>query len=424
MTTSDDFDRTVSEWLHVDAEHRVPDHLDAVLRRTRTERQRPAWSSLERWLPVQTTLRFIPAPRLAWLLVVLGLIIVIGAALVWAGTRPRLPAPFGPALDGAVVISADGDIFSVDPVTAARTGLIADKAFDFGLTFSRDGTKFMFLRAPDPTNLDAGLQLLVADADGSGVHVVSPAVPGLDSQDWSPDGSRIAFLSRPSPDTRAGVINIVNVDGSGLHTLEVGRPAHELSWLPPDGQEIVFRGEQLPAADPPSGIFAVRPDGTGLHEISTRPAVDHNDFQDIAVSPDGRRVAYRDAGTVFHVHVLDLQTGDDRMLPDPTGTTAQMGGVFSPDGRSVVYQRFVGAFATQLVVAPTDGSGTGIAIGPRQPLGTDGPIFNNYTFTPDGKAVIVNEGDSMTRLLPVDGSAGTVISTGSMAFAAYQRLAP
>ena len=71
MNPSDAFDRHVSDWLHADAEHRVPEHLDAVLRRTRTERQRPAWSSLERWLPVDTsTLRFIsPCARIAWLLV-------------------------------------------------------------------------------------------------------------------------------------------------------------------------------------------------------------------------------------------------------------------------------------------------------------------------------------------------------------------
>ncbi len=74
MIPSDGLDRKVSTWLHADAEHQVPDHLDAVLRRTRTERQRPAWSSLERWLPVQTTLRLSTAPRVAWLLVVLGLI--------------------------------------------------------------------------------------------------------------------------------------------------------------------------------------------------------------------------------------------------------------------------------------------------------------------------------------------------------------
>ena len=47
MDRTDDFAPTVSAWLHEDARHRAPDDLDAVLRRTRTERQRPAWSSLE-----------------------------------------------------------------------------------------------------------------------------------------------------------------------------------------------------------------------------------------------------------------------------------------------------------------------------------------------------------------------------------------
>ncbi len=87
MNPSDAFDRHVSEWLHADAEHRVPEHLDAVLRRTRTERQRPAWSSLERWFPVQTTLRLTPVPRVAWLLVVLGLVLALVAAALWVGSR-------------------------------------------------------------------------------------------------------------------------------------------------------------------------------------------------------------------------------------------------------------------------------------------------------------------------------------------------
>ena len=72
MITNDAFERKVSDWLHADAEHRIPDHLDAVLRRTSVERQRPAWSSLERWLPVDTTFagRLTPAMRPAWPLVV------------------------------------------------------------------------------------------------------------------------------------------------------------------------------------------------------------------------------------------------------------------------------------------------------------------------------------------------------------------
>ena len=150
MIPSDGLDRKVSTWLHADAEHRVPDHLDAVLRRTRTERQRPAWSSLERWLPVQTTLRLTPVPRVAWLLVVLGLIVVVGVAALAIGSRPRLPAPFGPARNGAVVTSSNGDIWSIDPSTGARKPMIADPIFDFGVTFSRDGTEISLLPRSRP----------------------------------------------------------------------------------------------------------------------------------------------------------------------------------------------------------------------------------------------------------------------------------
>ena len=179
--------------------------------------------------------------------------------------------------------SQDGDIFAVDPLTARQSPVITGPAFDFGATFSRDGTKFMFLRGA-PTDCgqpDCGLMLMVARADGTDVRALTPGLPGLDWQDWSPDGQQIAIVAA-APDGNGHVIDVVNADGSGMRTLDVGRPAHEVSWLPPDGKEIVFRGEQLRASDPPSGIFAVRPDGTHLHAISHRPATDSRDFQSIA----------------------------------------------------------------------------------------------------------------------------------------------
>ena len=92
MTTNDAFERNLSVWLHEDAEHHVPDHLAEVLQRTATARQRPAWSSLERWLPVDTTFRRsvfarpTPVRQLA-LLLLIGLLIA-GVR----GVRRRLAA--------------------------------------------------------------------------------------------------------------------------------------------------------------------------------------------------------------------------------------------------------------------------------------------------------------------------------------------
>lgn len=422
MNGSDSFDRTVAEWLHADAEHRVPDHLDAVLRRTRTERQRPAWSSLERWLPVQTTLRLSPVPRTFWLLVVMGLIIAIGAAVLWAGSRTHLPAPFGLARNGILLSSHDGDIYAVDPVTAKQSPVITGSTFDFGATFSRDGTKFMFLRSAGPTcGPDCTLMLMVANADGSAVRALTPALPALDWQDWSPDGTQIA-IAAGAPGGNGHVLDVVNVDGSGLRTLDVGRPAMEPSWLPPDGKEIVFRGEQLRAGDPSTGIFAVRPDGSGLRPISSRPATASNDYDGIAVSPDGLFVTYDDIGAQrsFELHIMSIATGRDRVLPQPTGQD-QVGGVFSPDGRKIAFLRTVGGGLWRVAVAPVDGSSTGIELGPRSPEGS----INNYSWSPDGTSIIANyDADKTARLLPIDDSPPIELAQGEFALPAYQRVAP
>jgi Tol biopolymer transport system component len=431
MNPSDGFDRTVSAWLHQDAEHRVPQHLDAVLHRTRTERQRPAWSSLERWLPLDTAFRtrVASAPRPGRVLLVVALLIALAGLVIFAvGSRPiRVPPPFGPARNGTLMSSHDGDIFAVDPSSARQTPVITGSPFDFGATFSRDGTKFIFLRGA-PTGCgqqDCGLILMVANADGSGVRALTPALPALDWQDWSPDGTQVAIVAG-APGGIGHVIDVVNVDGSGMRTLDVGRPAHEISWLPPDGKEIVFRGEQLQAGDPPSGIFAVRSDGTGLRQISARPAGDSNDYQSIAVSPDGLYVTYQASSlqALFQVHILTIGNGQDRVLPHPP-QSAQLGGVFSPDGRMIAYLRAEPDNLMRMVVAPVDGSGTGIALGPRAPFGPDGPTINNYSWSPDGTSVIANyDADKTARLLPIDGSPPTELAHGEQALPAYQRLAP
>jgi Tol biopolymer transport system component len=355
MTANDRFERTMSSWLREDATFRVTDHLDEVLQVTRVTRQRPAWSSLERWLPVDTTFRprFFNIPQPGRLVLVAALVIALLGLLVLAiGSRQqRLPPPFGPARNGTLLSSADGDIYAIDPVTAKQTAVIGGSEFDFGATFSRDGTRFIFLRgAPsDCGKPDCGLMLMVANADGTGIRQLTPGVQGLDWQDWSPDGTRIAILAQ-LPGDSGHVIQVVKVDGSGIQTLRVGRPAHEISWLPPDGGEIVFRGEQPSAGDPPPGIFAVRPDDQRVRRITTRPATDANDYQNVGVSPDGSLVTYA-AGRRYQVHMLSLRTGDDRVLPQPDGDV-QFGATFSPDGLMVAYLRYYPDNTVQMVVAP------------------------------------------------------------------------
>jgi len=428
MTANRDFERQLGAWLREDSAGRVPGHLAEVLVRTVATRQRRWWSSPRRWLPIDLTAPRAPwmAPRTLRTIVFLAAVALLVAALIAlaVGSRRTLPPPFGLARNGTFVTGIDGDLFIVNPTTGAKTALIKDSPddYDFGPGFSRDGTKLSYLR----TVLGNGLELVVADPDGSHARAVSPAVDGLDQADWSPDGTRIVFLSRV---IGRGQINVVNADGTGLRTLYLDFPANGVMWLPREGSAILFRRDHQIDHDPPPAIVTVRPDGSDVEVLSTRPAVDDNDYQDITASPDGIHLAYREDGLEnhFRIHIFDRLTGDDRVLPEPADATGQTSPGFSPDGTKVVYLRFFPA-DIRLVVAPVDGTSTGVVLPLSGQIGDDGPNINNYFFTPDGTAIVTNELSSRVEwLLPIDGSPGTVIARGVTAYDALstvQRLAP
>ena len=89
MTQRDDLDRMLTAWLDDPYTPPAPRYLGQVLERTRHTRQRPAWASLERWLPMaDKVLQPTTAPpmRLAWVLLI-ALLVVAVAAVAVVGSR-------------------------------------------------------------------------------------------------------------------------------------------------------------------------------------------------------------------------------------------------------------------------------------------------------------------------------------------------
>ena len=92
--------------------------------------------------------------------------------------------------------------------------------------------------------------LLVTPAFGIGGRLLdliegAPARPEVQSPVWSPDGRRIAFVSRRDGQGRSYVMN---ADGSGQRRLT--RDARYLAtpaWSP-DGRKIAFEGGPTPSA--------------------------------------------------------------------------------------------------------------------------------------------------------------------------------
>src|SRR6478735_8882710 len=101
MTSERRFDQDLPNLLAQVAQAPAPEYRDLIVQRTARTRQRPAWTFLERWLPLSAvTSRAAVAPRFPLRIVgvaALLLIALIVGAVLFAGSQRHLPAPFGPA---------------------------------------------------------------------------------------------------------------------------------------------------------------------------------------------------------------------------------------------------------------------------------------------------------------------------------------
>lgn len=427
MTDFYRFERELPELITDLAAAQVPDYFDDLLQRTARTRQRPAWSSLERWLPMGVVARPVLAPPVPWrsiaILAILALIAAAGA-VIFVGSRPRLPEPFGPAANGSVLVSTvDGDIYLVDPVLGASKPIVVGPETDVAPTFSRDGSMFMFLRHVD-TNMDA---VYVANSDGSRLRQILGGQFDLSRFEWSPSGTQAAVVSMING---LHALSIVNIDGTASTTLDLGMNVVEVRWRP-NRTELVFSAEKREGTAGLSyGFYVVHPDGTGLRPLLP-VTTSTTDWMSPTLSPDGVRLAYARWEPVLEgrIRLLEIDTGLDRRLEFEGAAGPELHPLFSPDGSQLLFERYsptegyrvVVPPDYQLVVAPAEGGGPAVAIGPREPDFMEGAWTS---FSPDGTKVLATyQSDKSTWLLDVTGGQGQRVSWPTFAEGSWQRLA-
>jgi hypothetical protein len=427
MNSSDGFDRHVSEWLHADAEHRVPEHLDAVLLRTRAERQRPAWSSLERWLPVDLTAqpRFLARPTLGKALLVGAILVaLIGIAIVVVGSGvQRVPPPFGLAANGQIVYKADGDILVADPDGTHAHAVITGPTDDFAVGYTRDGTQLTFLRTVSPHEAT----LMIAAPDGSGVRsILKEPLTDFTWSDSSPDSRSLAIVHTANG---VPVLSIVDIEHGTMRTLDVkGLDVdYWVAWRPGTTSELLFGSRSGSGDSQRAGIYSIQADGSGLTPVApvvTGPV----EYKQVDLAPDGRTLSYwrwESATNPGRIHQFVIATKDDRELRFDPSAYGEAGLLHSPDGSQVLLSRNEQSGATrgQFMIASADASRPGILIGPRFDADADqGPA---YGFSPDGKTVFVAlAGEAPQFFDAATGAPRTGPSTKSVECCSWQRRAP
>ena len=192
------------------------------------------------------------------------------------------------------------------------------------------------------SNRDGAPQIYIMNINGENVKRITNLPDGACQPDWSPDGSKLAFIS------------------------------------PCDGNNTKY---------PQSSLFIINADGTGLLPLRTIPGGDYEPDW----SPDGNLIAFttlRDG--LPHLYTYDIKENSFSRLSNPANTDRSP--AWSPDGKFIAFES---NRLGQPLIFIMDSSGGNIQQVTRLENG------NSFlpSWSPDGNALVYSQGSSRPQLV-------------------------
>jgi TolB protein len=169
-------------------------------------------------------------------------------------------------------------------------------------------------------------ELRVADADGHGARAIVTSTEPIISPAWSPDGTRMAYVSFQN---KKPVLYVQNLAATQLPPPVANyKGSNSAPAWSPDGKQLAA----VLTKDGSSQIYLMNADGTGLRRMTYSGAIDTEPF----FTPDGQSIYFTsDRGGSPQIYRMPASGGEPQRITFQGDYNVSPR--VSPDGKTLVY---------------------------------------------------------------------------------------